>query len=147
MLKMLKGHPEEFGLRPKAPLPPPVAACDVPPVALIDPAHRFPGAIFDGFGRSLMQDVPHLDQAALDAFPHHVLMTADSTQPLARIWVLTAGADYRAIHPVLRAEAAQLAAAGRSVLLASHFEAPVCNVRNGILDAVLLAFLPPEGRA
>ena len=104
----------------------------------------FPGTIYDANGRSLDPDVPDLQQADMDAYPHRSLVTDRDVAPVARLWLLADDATPAAVAPVLMAEAVQLVLAGKGIVILARRPEPEVDVRTGLLHALDLATAPHE---
>lgn len=96
----------------------------------------FPGAIYDGQGRSLDPTIPDLSQDQLDAYPHRSMVTDRDVAPVARVWLLANDAMPDAIPHVLMIEAVRLVLAGRGVLILAQRQEPEVDVRTGLLQAL-----------
>ncbi len=96
----------------------------------------FPGAIYDGQGKSLDPTVPDLLQEQLDGYPHRSMVTDRDVAPVARVWLLADDATPDAIPPVLMIEAVRLVLAGKGILILARRPEPVVDVRDGLLDAL-----------
>ncbi len=113
------------------------------------PATTFPGAIYNGRGKSLDPTVPDLAQEQIDACPNRSLVTDRDAAPIVRIWLLTNDATPDAIPPVLMIEAVRLVLAGKGVLILAQRPEPEVDVRTGLLHALDLFTAPQDaaGRA
>jgi len=74
----------------------------------------FPGAIYDGEGKSLDPTIPDLLQEQLDGYPHRSMVKDRDLAPVARVWLLADDAKPGAIPHVLMTEAVRLVLAGRA---------------------------------
>ncbi len=96
----------------------------------------FPGAIYDGQGKSLDPTVPDLLQEQLDGYPHRSMVTDRDLVPVARVWLLADDATPDAIPPILMIEAVRLVLAGKGVLILAQRPEPEVDVRTGLLQAL-----------
>ena len=96
----------------------------------------FPGAIYDGQGKSLDPALPDLVQDQLDAYPHRSLVSDRNTAPIARVWLLANDATPDAIHPTIMSEAVELILAGYGIAILTRRPEPEVNVRTGLLQAL-----------
>ncbi len=96
----------------------------------------FPGAIYDGQGKSLDPTVPDLLQEQLDGYPHRSMVTDRDVAPVARVWLLADDATPDAIPPILMIEAVRLVLAGKGVLILAQRPEPEVDVRTGLLQAL-----------
>ena len=96
----------------------------------------FPGAIYDGQGRSLDPTVSDLTREQIDACPHSSLVTMRTLAPVARVWLLANDATPDAIPPILTIEAVKLVLAGKGVLILAQRPEPEVDVRTGLLQAL-----------
>lgn len=96
----------------------------------------FPGAIYDGQGKSLDPTVPDLLQEQLDDYPHRSMVTDRDAAPVARVWLLADDATPDAIPPILMIEAVRLVLAGKGVLILAQRPEPEVDVRTGLLQAL-----------
>jgi len=109
----------------------------------------FPGAIYDGQGKSLDLTIPDLLQEQLDGYPHRSMVTDRDAAPVARVWLLADDATPDAIPPILMIEAVKLVLAGKGVLILAQRPEPEVDVRTGLLQALDLFTVPRSaaGRA
>ncbi len=96
----------------------------------------FPGAIYDGEGKSLDPTIPDLLQEQLDGYPHRSMVTDRDVAPVARVWLLADDATPDAIPPILMIEAVRLVLAGKGVLILAQRPEPEVDVRTGLLQAL-----------
>jgi hypothetical protein len=96
----------------------------------------FPGAIYDGQGKSLDPTIPDLLQEQFDSYPHRSMVTDRDMAPVARVWLLAADATPDAIPPILMIEAVKLVMAGKGVLILAQRPEPEVDVREGLLQAL-----------
>jgi len=96
----------------------------------------FPGAIYDGQGKSLDPTIPDLLQEELDGYPHRSMVTDRDAAPVARVWLLANDATPDAIPHVLMIEAVRLVLAGKGVLILAQRSEPEVDVREGLLQAL-----------
>ncbi len=96
----------------------------------------FPGAIYDGQGKSLDPTVPDLVQEQINGCPHRSMVTDRDLAPVARVWLLANDATPDAIPPVLMTEAVRLVLAGKGVLILAQRPEPEVDVREGLLQAL-----------
>ena len=68
----------------------------------------FPGAIYDGDGKSLDPTVPDLLQEQINRCPNRCMVTKQGLAPIARVWLLANDATPAAILPVLMIVAVKL---------------------------------------
>ena len=96
----------------------------------------FPGAIYNGQGKSLDPTVPDLAQEQIDACPHRSMVTDRNLAPIVRVWLLANDATPDAIPPVLMTEAVKLVLAGKGALILAQRPEPEVDVRTGLLQAL-----------
>ncbi len=96
----------------------------------------FPGAIYDGQGKSLDPTIPDLLQEQFDSYPHRSMVADQDVAPVARVWLLADDAMPDAIPSVLMIEAVKLLMAGKGVLILAHRPEPEVDVREGLLQAL-----------
>ncbi len=104
----------------------------------------FPGAIYDGQGKSLDPTVPDLLQEQLDGYPHRSMVTDRDVAPVARVWLLANDATPDAIPNVLMIEAVKLVMAGKGVLILAQRPEPEVDVREALLHALDLFTAPDD---
>jgi len=102
----------------------------------------FPGAIYDGQGKSLDPTVPDLLQEQLDRYPHRSMVTDRDVAPVARVWLLADDATPDAIPPILMIEAVRLVLTGQAIVILGRRLEPAVDVRDGLLDALDLYASP-----
>ena len=104
----------------------------------------FPGAIYDGQGKSLDPTVPDLLQEQLDGYPHRSMVTDRDVAPVARVWLLADDATPDAIPPILMIEAVRLVLAGKGVLILAQRPEPEVDMREALLHALDLFTAPDD---
>jgi len=104
----------------------------------------FPGAIYDGGGKSLDPTIPDLLQEQLDGYPHRSMVTDRDVAPVARVWLLANDATPDAIPPVLMIEAVRLVLAGKGILILAQRPEPEVDAQTGLLQALDLFTAPQE---
>jgi len=104
----------------------------------------FPGAIYDGQGKSLDPTIPDLLQDQLDGYPHRFMVTDRDTAPVARVWLLADDATPAAIPRVLMIEAVKLVLGGKGIVILARRLEPAVDVRDGLLDALDLHASPDD---
>ncbi len=102
----------------------------------------FPGAIYDGQGKSLDPTIPDLLQEQLDGYPHRSMVKDRNLAPVVRMWLLANDATPDAIPPVLMTDAVKLVLAGKGVLILAQRPEPGVDVREGLLHALDLFTAP-----
>jgi len=96
----------------------------------------FPGAIYEGQGKSLDPTIPDLRQEQLDGYPHRSMVMDWTLAPVARVWLLANDATPDTIPPGLMIEAVKLVLAGKGVLILAQRPEPEVDVREGLLHAL-----------